>query len=60
LADKTFHKFEDDPNLGYSASSSRYDGYQLWDSCIREVLRELPGVYPGGGSSGWSFREDSP
>lgn len=58
LANETFHEFEDDPNLGYSAGGSRYDGYQLWDNCVREVLRELPGVHPGSGSGGWSFHED--
>jgi hypothetical protein len=58
LADKTFHEFEDDPDLGYSASGSRFDGYQLWDNCIREVLRELPGVHPGSGSGAWEFHED--
>jgi len=58
LANETFQEFEDDPDLGYSASGTRYDGYQLWDNCVRGVLRELPGVYPGSGSAGWKFRED--
>lgn len=58
LANETFQEFDDDPDLGYSASGTRYDGYQLWDNCVRGVLRELPGVYPGSGSAGWKFREE--
>jgi len=55
LADAIFHEFEDDPDLGYSASADRYDGYQLWDNCVRTRIKKLPGVVDG--ANGLRFEE---
>ena len=53
LANDTLGRFWDDPDLNYSSASGRYAGYQLWDNCVRTVLRELPGVHPN--SPKWTF-----
>jgi len=56
IANATFGAFWD-KDIGYSASS-RYPGYQLWDSVVRDALRELPGVDgPGERGNQWSFDE---
>ncbi|GGL73478.1 hypothetical protein [Halocalculus aciditolerans] len=56
IANAVFYEFEDDPDFGYSAASSRYDGYSAWDSCIRDALAQLPGVHsPGQGGTVWKF-----
>jgi len=44
LANSAFDKHGDHPKFGYSASQSHYRGYTFWDSCAREVMKELPGV----------------
>lgn len=46
IANATFNEFRDS-GIGYSAGS-RYPGYQMWDNYLRETLRELPAVQPGG------------
>lgn len=55
LGNDIFGQFFDDPNLGYSTASGRFAGYQLWDNCVRAVLRELPGVVAG---TTWQFDPD--
>ena len=58
IANATFGEFFDDDHLGYSASS-RYPGYQLWDSTVRDRLVELPGVEaPGPRGSVYRFDEE--
>jgi hypothetical protein len=54
LANDTFGQFFEDPDLNYSTSASRYPGYQMWDNCVRDVLRELPGVHAG---TPWTFKD---
>jgi len=56
LANDTFGAFFEEPDLDYSTASSRYAGYQMWDNCIRDTLRELPGVHTG---SVWRFVENN-
>jgi len=46
-----------DCDLGYSVSS-RYPGYGLWDNCVRDALKQLPGVdAPAEKGSEWAFVE---
>lgn len=56
LANDTLGQFFEEPNLGYGTASGRHAGYQLWDNCVRDVLRELPGVHTSTGKE-WSFEE---
>jgi hypothetical protein len=56
IANDTFGAFFDNPDLGYStAGGDRYAGYQMWDNCVREVLKQLPGVHQSGRT--WQFKE---
>lgn len=58
LANATFGAFWDDDDLGYSVSS-RYPGYQLWDSAVRDALKQLPGVEaPGRRGNEYRFVEE--
>jgi hypothetical protein len=56
LAADTLGQYWDDPDLNYTTSGAahRGPGYQLWDNCVRDALRELPGVHDG---DPWEFRE---
>jgi Arc/MetJ-type ribon-helix-helix transcriptional regulator len=54
LANDTFGAFFDE-ELGYS-TSARYPGYGLWDNCVRDRLKQLPGVEaPGRRGNEWRF-----
>jgi len=44
LANNAFDEYKDERKFGYGESSSHYRGYTFWDSCARDVLKELPGV----------------
>lgn len=44
LANSAFDEYGDHPKFDYDESSSHYRGYTFWDSCAREVMKELPGV----------------
>ncbi len=44
LANSAFDEFADHHKFGYSASNNHYRGYTFWDSCAREVFKQLPGV----------------
>ncbi len=58
LANSTFGAFFDDRNLGYT-TNSRYAGYGLWDSCVRDALKQLPGVdSPPERGQTWKFIEN--
>jgi len=58
IANATFGYFWD-CDLGYSVSA-RYPGYQLWDSVVRDALRELPGVDgPAERGNEWAFVDKS-
>jgi len=55
LANSTFGEFFEEPDLKYS-TSSRYPGYGMWDGCVRDVLKQLPGVVdPGERGQYWRF-----
>lgn len=55
LANPAFDEFGE--KTGYS-EGSRYRGYGLWDNCVREALKELPGVVdPGARGHVWTFDE---
>ena len=41
LANPAFDKFGDETEY---SSGSRYRGYGLWDNCVHEALKQLPGV----------------
>lgn len=57
IANATFGYFWD-TDLGYSVSS-RYPGYGLWDNCVRDALKQLPGVdAPGEKGNEWEFVEE--
>lgn len=56
IANATFGQFFDEP-VDYS-TSPRYPGYGLWDGCVRDSLKQLPGVVaPGPRGSRWRFEE---
>jgi hypothetical protein len=56
LANSTFAEFWDEP-INYT-TNERYPGYGLWDGCVRDVLKQLPGVVdPGPRGSRWRFEE---
>jgi|GEM_PF-1637080 len=59
LANSAFDEYADHARFGYSASESHYRGYTFWDSCGREVLKELPGVEaPPQRGNTWRFVGD--
>lgn len=56
LANDVFGQFFKNEDLGYK-TSSRYPGYGLWDNCVRDALKELPGVEdPGRRGNEWRFQ----
>lgn len=60
LANASFDEYKDQPKFGYSASGTRYRGYQWWDGCARDVLKQLPGVEPPPQRGNtWSFSGDA-
>ncbi|WP_200840366.1 hypothetical protein [Natrialba sp. INN-245] len=44
LANSAFDEYSDERKFGYGESSNHYRGYTFWDSCAREVFKQLPGV----------------
>lgn len=44
LANDAYGRFYDD-GLGYPADG-RYAGFKFWDNCLRDAIKELPGVIP--------------
>jgi len=44
LANSAFDEYADHHKFGYGESSSHYRGYTFWDSCARDVMKQLPGV----------------
>jgi len=56
VANSVFAEFFEE-RIGYS-TNARYAGYGLWDGCVRDALKELPGVVPPGPrGSHWRFEE---
>jgi len=44
LANSAFDEYADHRKFGYGESSNHYRGYTFWDSCARDVFKQLPGV----------------
>jgi len=44
LANSAFDEYADHHKFRYGESSNHYRGYTFWDSCARDVMKELPGV----------------
>lgn len=58
IANATFEEFRDE-KINYKPSKSRFDGYGLWDNCVRDALKELPGVEgPGDRGDTWFFNAE--
>ena len=58
LANSAFDEYADHRKFGYGESSSHYRGYTFWDSCARDVFKQLPGVEsPPQRGNTWYFNE---
>lgn len=58
VANSVFAEFFEE-RIGYT-TNARYAGYGLWDGCVRDALKELPGIAPPGPRGNqWRFDEDA-
>jgi len=59
ISNTAFDEYADHPRFGYSASENHYRSYTFWDSCARDVMKELPGVVaPPQRGNTWRFDDD--
>lgn len=57
IQETVWEEFKDE-QIGYSASESgRGPGYTLWNSCVSDALRDLPGIKGPGQNGTWWVEE---